>query len=93
MNPLLAKLKPYPFEKLRALTGGAPAEINLSIGEPKHPTPRLVKDALVANLDGLATYPQTVGTPELREAIAGWLGRRYGIPKPDPATRSGPGTS
>jgi len=87
VNPLLAKLKPYPFEKLRALTGGAPAEINLSIGEPKHPTPRLVKDALAANLDGLATYPQTVGTPELREAIAGWLARRYAIPGPDPATQ------
>ena len=87
MNPLLGKLNPYPFEKLRALTGGTPAEINLSIGEPKHPTPRLVKDALAANLDGLATYPQTVGTPELREAIAGWLARRYGIPQPDPATQ------
>ena len=92
MNPLLAKLNPYPFEKLRALLGtGTPnaalAPINLSIGEPKHPTPKLVKDALAANLDGLATYPQTVGTPELREAIAGWLGRRYGIPKPDSATQ------
>jgi len=91
LNPLLGKLNPYPFEKLRALIGdprgGTPAEINLSIGEPKHPTPRLVKDALAANLDGLATYPQTAGTPELREAIAGWLARRYGIPKPDPATQ------
>ena len=92
MNPLLAKLNPYPFEKLRALLGtrtpnAALAPINLSIGEPKHPTPGLVKDALAANLDGLATYPQTVGTPELREAIAGWLGRRYGIPPPDPAAQ------
>jgi N-succinyldiaminopimelate aminotransferase len=87
VNPLLARLNPYPFEKLRALTGGKPAEINLSIGEPKHPTPRLIKDALAANLDGLSTYPQTLGTPELREAIAGWLGRRYGIPAPDPATQ------
>ena len=86
MNPLLAKLNPYPFEKLRALTGGTPAEINLSIGEPKHPTPRLVKDALAAALDGLATYPSTLGTAELREAIAGWLARRYGIPAPDPAS-------
>jgi N-succinyldiaminopimelate aminotransferase len=87
VNPLLEKLNPYTFERLRALTGGKPAEINLSIGEPKHPTPRLIKDALAANLDGLATYPQTVGTPELREAIAGWLGRRYGIPTPDPASQ------
>ena len=83
VNPLLARLNPYPFEKLRALTGGKPAEIDLSIGEPKHPTPRLVKDALVAGLDGLSTYPATAGTPELREAIAGWLARRYGIPTPD----------
>ena len=87
MNPLLSRLNPYPFEKLRALTGGKPAEINLSIGEPKHPTPRFIKDALAASLDGLSTYPQTIGTPELREAIAAWLSRRYDIPKPDPATQ------
>jgi N-succinyldiaminopimelate aminotransferase len=86
VNPLLDKLNPYPFEKLKALTGGKAAEINLSIGEPKHPTPRLVKDALAAALDGLATYPLTIGTPELRQAISGWLARRYGIPAPDPDT-------
>jgi N-succinyldiaminopimelate aminotransferase len=87
VNPLLARLNPYPFEKLRALTLGRPAEINLAIGEPKHPTPRLVKDALAAALDGLATYPLTIGTPELRQAISGWLARRYGIPAPDPDTQ------
>jgi N-succinyldiaminopimelate aminotransferase len=87
LNPLLEKLKPYPFEKLRALIGGKPAGINLSIGEPKHPTPQLVKDALTAALDGLATYPMTAGTPELRQAISGWLARRYGIPAPDPDTQ------
>ena len=89
MNPLLDRLQPYPFEKLRALIGGhtpnpALKPINLSIGEPKHPTPKLVKDALAASLDGLAVYPATVGSPELRQAIAGWLERRYGIPPPDP---------
>jgi N-succinyldiaminopimelate aminotransferase len=87
LNPLLEKLKPYPFEKLRALIGGKPAEINLSIGEPKHPTPRLVKEALAGALDGLASYPLTAGTPELREAISRWLARRYGIPAPDPETQ------
>ena len=60
MNPLLGKLNPYPFEKLRALLAGITPNprldaINLSIGEPKHPTPSLVKDALAANLDGLST--------------------------------------
>lgn len=61
--------------------------INLQIGEPKHPTPALVKDALAKALDGLAAYPLTAGTPELREAIAAWLARRYGIPQPDAETQ------
>jgi N-succinyldiaminopimelate aminotransferase len=91
VNPLLAKLQPYPFEKLRALTGGTTPNpglraLNLSIGEPKHPTPALVKDALTRALDGLAAYPPTIGSPELRQAIAAWLSRRYGIPQPDPET-------
>ena len=89
MNPLLAKLQPYPFEKLRALIAGnsPPAELrplNLQIGEPKHPTPALVKDALAGALEGLASYPLTAGMPELRQAIAAWLSRRYGIPWLDP---------
>ena len=61
--------------------------LNLSIGEPKHPTPALVKEALIKALDGLAAYPLTAGTPELRQAISNWLGRRYGIPTPDPETQ------
>ena len=89
MNPLLERLQPYPFEKLRALLAADKPDaklrpINLSIGEPKHPTPALVKDALAAALDGLASYPATAGTPALRQAIAAWLARRYGIPQPDP---------
>jgi N-succinyldiaminopimelate aminotransferase len=89
VNPLLAKLQPYPFEKLRALIGGntPPAglrAINLQIGEPKHPTPALVKDALAGALEGLASYPLTAGMPELRQAIAAWLSRRYAIPRLDP---------
>ncbi len=92
MNPLLEKLQPYPFEKLRRLLDGVVGNkkfkpINLQIGEPKHPTPELVKRALVRALDGLSVYPLTAGLPELREAIAGWLARRYSIPKPDAATQ------
>ena len=91
MNPLLRKLQPYPFERLRVLLAGATPDpklrpIDLSIGEPKHPTPQFIKDALVAGLDGLATYPRTAGSEELRRAISGWLARRYGIPAPDPET-------
>ncbi len=92
MNPRLANLQPYPFEKLRALLAGVAANpglspINLSIGEPKHATPELLKAALVGNLDGLAAYPATAGLPELREAIAAWLVRRYGLDAVDPVTQ------
>ena len=92
MNPLLGRLQPYPFEKLRALLAGvAPnaslAPVNLSIGEPKHPTPALVTESLVGALDGLAAYPATAGTPALREAIAAWLMRRYALAAIDPATQ------
>ena len=84
MNPLLARLQPYPFERLRALTrditpNAAYRPISLGIGEPKHPTPSLVKQALVDNLAGLASYPATAGEPALRAAIAQWILRRYGL--------------
>lgn len=92
MNPRLNKLQQYPFERLRTLlTGVTPASgkspVNLSIGEPKHPTPALVRDALIDALDGLSSYPATAGTMALREAISAWLGRRHGIPPPDPASQ------
>jgi N-succinyldiaminopimelate aminotransferase len=84
MNPLLSRLHPYPFERLRELTreirpNPAFTPISLGIGEPKHPTPALVRDALTSHLDGLSTYPATAGDPALRRAIAGWIERRYGV--------------
>jgi N-succinyldiaminopimelate aminotransferase len=90
MNSRLDQLQPYPFQKLHALFEGVspPAElahINLSIGEPKHATPQFIKDALVASLDGLASYPLTQGSDVLRVAIAAWAGRRYGV-ELNPAT-------
>jgi N-succinyldiaminopimelate aminotransferase len=84
INPLLGSLQPYPFERLRALTrqitpNPAFKPISLGIGEPKHPTPAVVTDALIANLKGLASYPATAGEPALRTAIAQWITRRYGV--------------
>jgi len=92
LNPRLGKLQIYPFERLRVLLAGVtpnPAlrAIDLSIGEPKHPTPALVKESLAASLDGLAVYPRTAGLPELREAIAGWAKRRYALEALDPETQ------
>ena len=91
MNPLLGKLHPYPFERLRALTRDItpPAglrHISLGIGEPQHPTPGLIKQAMIDHLGGLAAYPPTVGEPALREAIGRWLRRRYDV-EADPATQ------
>src|SRR5438270_2925645 len=53
LNPHLAQLRPYPFERLRALFASVVPNpqkppISLSIGEPRHPTPRLLLDALAA---------------------------------------------
>ncbi len=91
MNPLLSKLQPYPFEKLRQLFGGVTpnpdfSAISLGIGEPKHPTPTFIQQALADNLSGLATYPTTAGSDSLRQAICGWLERRYQLPTLNPAT-------
>ncbi|MGE5330663.1 MAG: aminotransferase class I/II-fold pyridoxal phosphate-dependent enzyme, partial [Nitrospirota bacterium] len=84
MNPLLSHLQPYPFERLRQLFADVPAPaqhspISLGMGEPRHPTPVFIKEALVAGLDGLANYPATAGDARLRQAFTGWLGRRYGL--------------
>ena len=85
MNPDLARLQPYPFEKLAALKAGVkpPADLGpiaLSIGEPKHPTPDFITETLIAHLHLLASYPTTRGLPVLRQAIADWLTRRFQLP-------------
>ena len=92
MNPDLQKLQPYPFQKLAALFREVQPNpgyraISLSIGEPKHATPQFIREALTANLDGLANYPTTAGSDALRIAIAYWLGTRYGIPALDAKTQ------
>jgi N-succinyldiaminopimelate aminotransferase len=85
MNPLLASLQPYPFERLRQLFAGVTpppqlAHISLGIGEPKHATPQFIKDALIGSLDtALSGYPATAGELRMREACAQWLKRRYRI--------------
>jgi DNA-binding transcriptional MocR family regulator len=90
MNPRLNQLHPYPFQKLRELFAGVTPNpelkpVNLSIGEPKHATPQFIKDALVAGLGGLSNYPVTQGSEALRQAMAAWAQRRYGVAL-DPAT-------
>jgi len=82
MNPRLELLHAYPFERLAKLKAGISpppelAHIALSIGEPKHPTPDFLCQNLSQNCAGLAQYPSTKGSDELRQAIADWLSRRF----------------
>lgn len=85
MNPHLKQLQPYPFEKLTRLKEGLQpptdkVHIALSIGEPQHPTPHFISEALIAHLHGLTNYPATRGMAELRQSIAEWLARRFHLP-------------
>lgn len=85
MNPLLSRLQPYPFERLRKLFADVTPNpdlrpISLGIGEPRHAAPDFLKQALAGALNtGLSSYPATTGTAALREACAAWVGRRYGV--------------
>jgi N-succinyldiaminopimelate aminotransferase len=91
MNPLLSRLQPYPFERLKQLFAGVtpnpefPA-ISLGIGEPKHATPEFIKEALRASMGSLAAYPATAGELKLRTAFTDWLQTRYSLTL-DPATQ------
>ena len=85
MNPGFQKLEPYPFERLTTLCRDLPENrsleaINLSIGEPQHPTPLFIHEALTAALSTTAKYPATKGTEEIRATISRWLCRRFKLP-------------
>jgi N-succinyldiaminopimelate aminotransferase len=91
MNPLLSRLQPYPFERLKQLFAGVTPNpdlkpISLGIGEPKHATPEFIKEALSAGLGALAAYPATAGDLKLRTSFTDWLQKRYGLAL-DPATQ------
>lgn len=82
-------LPPYAFPRLRALLDAhAPGGkvVHMTIGEPTHAFPQWVTDAIVANAAGFNSYPANDGSDELRTAIAGWIGRRYGV-SVDPGTQ------
>lgn len=89
MNPDLARLHPYPFERLSALLDGTEPPpglpvLRLSVGEPAHTPPPEVEKVLAENLDLLARYPATGGQRSLREALTAWLERRHHLQDLDP---------
>jgi succinyldiaminopimelate transaminase len=83
ISPLLSSLAAYPFVRLEEAKRDAAARgielVDFGVGDPREPTPRLVRDALSAALGDSSRYPLAQGLPELREAIAGWAGRRFGV--------------
>ena len=90
MNERLKALQPYPFQRLKELLSGLqPPDglnpISLAIGEPRHPTPKFIQDTLAQNLQGLASYPSTLGTDILRESFVLWLNKRFGLLNLDPS--------
>ena len=84
MNPNLSRLQPYPFERVAALKAGiTPPDLphlSLAIGEPRHPTPHLISQAVLEHLHRLSSYPTTRGLASLRQAITNWLEKRFKLP-------------
>jgi len=85
-HPGLARLQPYPFQRLRGLLEGVtpPADVTpvaLSIGEPRHPVPEFITETLRQAIDtSIGRYPATLGTESLRSGIAEWLEWRFSLP-------------
>jgi N-succinyldiaminopimelate aminotransferase len=74
-----------PFVRLTELIAGIePGKpvINLSVGEPQHPIPPFVGPTLAAHLNEFGRYPANKGIEPFRQAVAGWLGRRFALPRP-----------
>src|SRR4029077_20600435 len=74
-----------PFMRLADLLGDTPPgmpAINIAVGEPQHPVPPFVAPVLAQHTAAFGRYPGNAGTDGFRQAVAGWLGRRYGLPRP-----------
>ncbi len=83
MNPVLSELGGYPLAAYQDLkrelaADGAPLH-DFSIGDPIEPTPAFVRRALVDGLPEISQYPTAAGLPELRQAIADWVERRFKV--------------
>ncbi len=89
VSPILAAQATYPFvriEQAKRNAAAAGVEIfDFGQGDPREPTDPLIRQALVDALPQTRGYPKAEGLPELRQAIAGWLERRFGVAI-DPAT-------
>jgi succinyldiaminopimelate transaminase len=89
LSPVLTELAQYPFTRLDEWKAEARADgvdlIDFGMGDPREVTPAFIREALASSIDPVSSYPRSTGLPELREAIGGWLDRRFGVAV-DPAT-------
>jgi len=83
LSPVLETLPTYPFVRLddarRRIVNSGLELIDFGMGDPREPTPRFIREALLSSVDEISQYPRAVGLPELREAIGSWISRRYGV--------------
>ncbi|MFL5963385.1 MAG: pyridoxal phosphate-dependent aminotransferase [Gaiellaceae bacterium] len=89
LSPVLAELAQYPFARLDDWKAEAAASgielIDFGMGDPREVTPAFIRKALAASIEPVSSYPRATGLPELRQAISGWIGRRFGV-SVDPST-------
>ena len=90
LSPVLASVGTYPFVRLeeakRRVAAQGVEPIDFGVGDPRERTPALIRDALIASVEETSKYPLAEGLPELREAIAAWVRRRFGV-RLDPGTQ------
>jgi succinyldiaminopimelate transaminase len=81
--PTLAQMASYPFVRLeearRALVAQGIDVIDFGKGDPNEPTDPIIRQALIDALPERSPYPLAQGLPELRNAAAGWVERRFGV--------------
>jgi succinyldiaminopimelate transaminase len=89
LSPVLSELAQYPFARLDDWKAEATANgvelIDFGMGDPREITPAFIREALAASIEPVSSYPRATGLPELRQAISGWIERRFGV-SVDPAT-------
>ena len=89
LSPVLTELAQYPFTRLDDWKAEASARgielIDFGMGDPREVTPAFIREAMLASVDEVSSYPRATGLPELREAIAGWIDRRFEV-RVDPGT-------
>jgi succinyldiaminopimelate transaminase len=83
LSPVLTELAQYPFARLDDWKAEAAASgielIDFGMGDPREVTPAFIREALAASIEPVSSYPRAPGLPELRQAISGWIERRFSV--------------